>query len=194
MIEYNQQTIHEMSKLKKQLFERINILIGGLLAFFGIGVLGCSTPKDVKTAVNTIDTHSIDEQESIPNMPKPIIEQVSSEEDVPVCKYGVPMAQFHIQGFVSDSKTGKGLDHISVEFDMSDRVEQIVTDDSGNYDFEMSVTFPSDSVVVSFKDMESRYEEYQVSEAVKLENGTDEWDLGSANLRVDAKLKRGEKE
>lgn len=189
--------------------ERINLFIGAVLTTLGVGATGCDLLSDyriveddinIPTKEDSVDVvvckYGVPVDTVIPTKPD------STDPEIPdnppdtgeiVCMYGVPSASFHIKGSVSDRKTGKALDRIQVLIDTRDAEQTVYTNEEGIYQFDTDWIFPTDSVFVTFTDENDKYEEKKVGEKLEYEGGTDFWNQGNANVRVDVQLDRKKK-
>lgn len=180
--------------------ERINLLIGGILAALGIGATGCDVFDNFRIISDDITIP--DKEDSVEvivckyGVPSDTIKEESQPQDPDtgdvVCMYGVPSARFRIQGSVSDRATGKALDKIQVMIDTRSMQETVLTNEDGVYEFKTDWIFPSDSVFVTFTDTQDEYQEQRVGEAMEYHGGTGPWDSGEADMRIDAQLEKKE--
>ena len=187
-----------MKKLLNKMRERVNLWIGGVLATLGIGATGCDLLSDFRFVGNEpvlIPEDSVDiivckygvppdVEDSIIDKPKP---QDPDSGEI-ICMYGVPSAKFQIKGTVTDSVTGQPLNRIQVNIDTRDMQTDVITDQDGNYQMQTDWMFPTDSVFLTFSDPSNQYQDKKIGERIEYKNGDNAWDMGEADMQVDAKL------
>lgn len=148
--------------MKTKILNRINILLGALLTMLGMG--GCMRVK---------------------YGPEPMY-------GVPVEKYGVPTAEFHVQGKVVD-EADEPLQNITIRIEPKTTGERFsaVTNEEGKYSIVQNA-FPADSVKVVAEDLRlDAYKADSVMVAVQYDRtNADEWFEGEASAEVNFQLKK----
>ncbi len=193
-----------MNSFVNRLRERINLFIGTILTTLGVGAAGCdlldefrivddniTLPHEEDSVDVVVCKYGIPVDTVIPANPDTVKSDnppTPSDSDEVVCMYGVPSASFHIKGSVSDRKTGQALDRIQVLIDTRNTQETVFTNEEGIYQFDTDWMFPTDSVFVTFTDETDKYEEKRVGEKLEYKGGTDAWNVGDANVRIDVQL------
>ena len=193
-----------MKQNRYNFYRRINLLIGSMLTFLGVGATECNLLPDSE-GNNVNDNNKLREEEAVdvveckygvPKQKTDSVDRVVLEpkptppaEEV-VCIYGVPHVELRVRGTVTDKKSGKRLDSIEVGIATSrDGSYPIVTTDAdGKYVYENDFMTPADSIYITFTDQQHKYEQKQIGEKMEFQGGTDWVNLGTADLEIDAQL------
>lgn len=193
-----------MKKFVNRIRERVNVLIGSLLAILGVGATGCELIGDGRIVENDLTLPPSKEDSAdvvvckygVPEVPDTVAvepEPFNPDSGEVICMYGVPSARFQIKGSVSDRRTGQALEKIQVLIDTRNMQTTVVTDEDGTYHYQTDWIFPTDSVFVTFTDVNGVYQEQRVGEKMEYEGGTGPWDSGDARVVVDAQLDKVKK-
>ncbi|MBR1928801.1 MAG: carboxypeptidase regulatory-like domain-containing protein [Paludibacteraceae bacterium] len=168
-----------MKKIKIALLNRINLLIGTLIALLGVGC------KHNKVATNSVKDDKITKTQTqgADAQDEKIVNPM--REEMLVCKYGVPRAEVALTGVVRD-KNGKPMADIIVE--ALDKHENMIdmtrTDGEGRYTIIRSI-FPVDSIIISISDELDRIEPQEKAFPLEYKNEIDEWERGNAAITFD---------
>lgn len=99
-----------------------------------------------------------------------------------VAEYGTPTMEFRVTGKVTDSHTGEPLKGISVSCDDDWEDPEVFTSENGEFVYE-SYAFPSDEVLLKFKDLDGEENGFYIHEELKVmlkqsKPGSGNWDQG----------------
>ena len=100
----------------------------------------------------------------------------------PVAEYGTPTMEFRVKGKVTDSVTGQPVKGIAVSTDDDWEDPEVITSDNGEFVYE-SYAFPSDKILLKFKDSDSGENGFYMDEELEVmlkqvEPGSGTWDEG----------------
>ncbi len=155
-----------MKKLRKRIISSVNVLLASMIT--ALGVVGCSHQKSVakhqKSAVDE-DEQAVAEDS-----------KVSKNREEMVCMYGVPRAQYNIQGVV-ETPSGKPLAVKEITIKISGDEYYVETDESGTFSLNVD-GFPAEEFVVEIDG--KQYEESVTYDG----EPKDAWDRGPATMKV----------
>lgn len=84
-----------------------------------------------------------------------------------VAEYGTPIMEFRVAGKVTDSHTGEPVKGISVSCDDDWEDPEVITSDDGEFIYE-SNAFPSDEVLLKFKDIDDEDNGYYIPNELRV--------------------------
>lgn len=155
-----------MKQLRKTLVSRMNMLLATMIA--ALGVVGCSHQK--AAARQQKKTAEEEQQVAVEEL------QSGSEQELMVCMYGVPRAQYNIQGVVK-TPDGKPLIRKEIVVSVAREKIRVETDEAGMFKLNFD-GFPADEMTVEI-DGEAYTEKITYDGEPK-----DAWDRGPATMKV----------
>ena len=160
----------DMKKLQLRFLNRINVILGALIALCGVG---CKHQKATVTENPTAQDE---------NTPAAAPVQDTREREI-VCKYGVPRAEIRVSGVVKDA-SGKPVSGAQV---LIEGVGAAQTDEEGKYTIHRDA-FPIDTLTITVSDQDGKFEEKTTVVPAEYEGYIDTWNQGTATKVVDFEL------
>lgn len=108
--------------------------------------------------------------------------------------YGVPSAEYHINGTVKDADTKQPVDSMRVVVQITDyEKDTLYTDGNGHYAVD-GRKWPSDAATIQVDDERGRYQSESKTVNLVFEGNADSWFKGTTNTTVDFDVKPVEKQ
>lgn len=159
-----------MSSIRTKILQYVNMILTSLIS--ALGVVGCTQQKSV---LKTQHPDTTPQQGAT-------IEQAQAFQEQPImCMYGVPRAQYIVQGCVTDSN-GQPLGKKQVLLKASYEQIHVITDENGIFTIKFD-GFPIDEM--SFEIDGKQYTE----KVIYSNEPIDAWNRGTATIEVKIVLK-----